>query len=89
MSSTAGRTEITCIDCGLPSFPGLPPFISVRRLIDGEIKRGILRHETCPTNAEEIQEQIAKVREGRAEQLRLSRTKEGLLSRARKLEHSR
>jgi hypothetical protein len=46
--------EIVCAECKLPSTRGLPPFIRVNRLIDGEIRK-TLRHENlCPSDADGI-----------------------------------
>lgn len=55
-------TEVVCIECKLPSFKGLPPFIAVTRLIDGEVKEGILRHPTCPKNAKKLLKDIEQIR---------------------------
>lgn len=46
-------TEIVCVECKLPSTRGLPPFIAVNRLIDGEIRK-TLRHAYCPQDADGI-----------------------------------
>lgn len=45
--------EVVCVECKLPSTKGLPPFIAVNRLVDGEIIR-TLRHYTCPSDADGI-----------------------------------
>ena len=55
---------VTCVECSLSSHPGLPPLIKVNRLIDGEVK-GVLRHSTCPSNADELAVDIADIAEAR------------------------
>lgn len=56
-------TEVVCIECKLPSTRGLPPFIAVNRLIDGEIRK-TLRHYACPSEAAGI---LALVTQQRAD----------------------
>ena len=46
-------TVVTCVECKLPSTKGLPPFIRVNRLIEGEIVPA-LRHYTCPKDADKL-----------------------------------
>lgn len=46
-------TEVVCAECKLPSTKGLPPFIAVNRLVDGEIRK-TLRHYACPQDADGI-----------------------------------
>lgn len=53
--------EIVCIECKLPSFRGLPPFIAVNRLVDGEIRK-TLRHYTCPKNPKKLLKDIERIR---------------------------
>lgn len=44
---------LACIECALPSYRGLPPFIAVTRLVDGE-KAHLYRHATCPSKPGDI-----------------------------------
>lgn len=61
------RNEVVCPDCKLPSHRGLPPFIAVNRMIDGEKVR-ILRHAfKCPSDAPAILAMIAQERKDMAE----------------------
>jgi len=46
-------TEIVCVECKLPATKGLPPFIAVNRLMDGEIRK-TLRHAHCPEESDGI-----------------------------------
>lgn len=54
--------ETVCVDCSLPSVKGLPPLVSVLRTVDGETVK-VLRHEACPSNAEEAHDIIKTQRE--------------------------
>lgn len=58
---------VTCSECKLPSTSGLPPFIAVERLGDGERTR-ILRHEQCPDDPKAILALLKKRDELRAKQ---------------------
>jgi len=58
------HAEVTCMECNLPSVPGLSPFIGVERFIDGERKR-VLRHEQCPDQPDLIANMIARNRQER------------------------
>jgi hypothetical protein len=54
----------TCVECKLPAHPGLPPFVSVTRLVDDELKK-VYRHATCPTNPEELLVDIEEIKVAR------------------------
>jgi len=58
--------EIVCVECKLPSHKGLPPFISVRRFIEGQEKK-VLRHQICPDTPEVFLQYIEKEREVKLE----------------------
>lgn len=46
-------TEVVCAECKLPSAKGLPPFIRLNRLLEGEVV-AIIRHMMCPRDADKI-----------------------------------
>ena len=64
--------EVTCIECGLPSHRGLPPFIAVRRFVDGDFKT-VLRHKICPDNPEMLLQYILTERQSKKEMLEIKR----------------
>lgn len=62
-------TELHCVECELPSYRGLPPFIAVERTtkVEGKsVRKRLYRHEACPDKPKDIAKLIKNDREARA-----------------------
>jgi len=61
--------ELVCAECKLPSTKGLPPFVAVNRIVDGEIRK-TLRHYACPQDADAIMVLVQRQRDKHLEDVK-------------------